>query len=253
MMISWFLVVPILAVFIIYSGANQKAGRKLSEYVPITFAAIIMISIAHVAFFKPGSPIGPEMMKIFAILSVTALSVMIIIEFFQELVATLRDDSFSSLDLLSEPTATSDCTINMLGFKIKIPQKLQLFLSIALIALASRIIIYFIGYFYSLLVLNQQQDFLNSFVSLWLKWDTEHYLEIARNGYRAVGDRVFVIVFYPLYPMLIRLFAKLTGDFFTAAIIVSNLASIIASYYLYQLTRLDFDEDTSYRAVKYIY
>ena len=122
MIIGWCLIVSILAGFIIYTGANKNTCKKLSvycrNYVPITFTAVILISIVQAAFLKPGSQIGPEMMRIFSILSVTALSVMIISNFYLKLVATPTEDSFSTMDSLSELTATSDWTINVLGLKV---------------------------------------------------------------------------------------------------------------------------------------
>ncbi len=262
MIMDWFLLfvsilcVSILSGFIIYAVAKKDGGNRLSiycrNYVQVVAAAVILISIIYPVLVNHGTKVGPEMMKIFAILSVTALSVMVIINLSREIAFPLVNDSQLSADIASEITATTDNTVNFLGFKIKIPGNLQLFLSIAMIALTSRMIIYFIGYLYTLLVLNQQQDLFASFVSLWFKWDSEHYLEIAQNGYRSVGDKAHIICFYPLYPSFIRLFARITGNYLWAAVMVSNLALITAGYYLYQLTRLDFDEDTSHRAVKYM-
>src|SRR5215213_8855841 len=39
--------------------------------------------------------------------------------------------------------------------------------------------------------------------TLWTRWDANHYLGLAKNGYVAKGEGRFSIVFYPLFPWLI--------------------------------------------------
>ena len=66
--------------------------------------------------------------------------------------------------------------------------------------------------------------------------DAPHYLQIARNGYLSSGDTVNNIVFYPLYPLLIRCFSLLTGgEYAIAALLVSNLCLGLAGAVLWQL------------------
>src|SRR6476661_10595779 len=40
--------------------------------------------------------------------------------------------------------------------------------------------------------------------TLWNRWDATHYLNLAKDGYVAKGPGRFSIVFYPLFPWLIR-------------------------------------------------
>ncbi len=86
---------------------------------------------------------------------------------------------------------------------------------------------------------------------LWNRWDTPHYISIAENGYTNTGNNRLFIVFFPLYPLFIRLFAVFTGDYLFSAMVVSNLASVLAVLFLYKLISKDHDDDSSSRAVFY--
>ncbi|MBN1455518.1 MAG: glycosyltransferase family 39 protein [Methanomicrobia archaeon] len=92
---------------------------------------------------------------------------------------------------------------------------------------------------------NQSCDF----ISLWNRWDAPHYVAIAESGYTAVGENRYFIVFLPLYPFLIRLAAAGVGNYELAALIVSNLASLLACFYLYKLARIDYAESTALQSV----
>jgi len=71
---------------------------------------------------------------------------------------------------------------------------------------------------------------------LWIHWDTRHYINIARNGYTAVGDERLQLVFFPLYPLLMRAASCLTGgDVFTGGLLVSNLCAAGCAGLLYDL------------------
>ncbi len=75
--------------------------------------------------------------------------------------------------------------------------------------------------------------------TLWSRWDAVHYLRLAEDGYTAVGEGRFSIVFYPLYPWLIRAVAFVCQNYFTAALLVSGAASICAGLLLRRLVELD--------------
>lgn len=85
------------------------------------------------------------------------------------------------------------------------------------------------------------------------RWDAPHYLDIARNGYQATGDSRFFLVFYPLYPLLIRLTAILTHDVLTAAFAVSTIASFVVAVLLYSLARLDLPDNLARRSVWFLF
>jgi hypothetical protein len=84
------------------------------------------------------------------------------------------------------------------------------------------------------------------------KWDAPHYVEIAKNWYVNTGDAANFIVFFPFYPILIRLF---TFDFNYAnlsALIISNVCSLFAFLYLYKITKLEFNDTVAVKAVIFL-
>ena len=73
-----------------------------------------------------------------------------------------------------------------------------------------------------------------------LQWDSEWYFRIATEGYRYNGDPTIQqnIVFYPLYPMLARGVAAISGlTPADALLLVSNVAGLSAIVALFKLVR----------------
>ncbi|MCB9423267.1 MAG: hypothetical protein H6667_25950 [Ardenticatenaceae bacterium] len=73
----------------------------------------------------------------------------------------------------------------------------------------------------------------------WQRFDSQHYLRIARQGYDNVADSVFP----PLYPLTIRVLGALFGGSATAnltvAILISNLAFLGLLILLYRVTETE--------------
>lgn len=68
---------------------------------------------------------------------------------------------------------------------------------------------------------------------IFCQWDAPHYIGIAENGYVNEGDARLHIVFYPLFPFLIRLINALTGDSLVSAGIIANVCLIAGGVFLY--------------------
>lgn len=81
--------------------------------------------------------------------------------------------------------------------------------------------------------------------------DAPHYLFLAEEGYQSFGEKENLIVFYPLYPFMIRIFAKyiLFQNYELAGILISIISTGIAVIFLYRLLRLDYEEEASAEAV----
>ena len=60
----------------------------------------------------------------------------------------------------------------------------------------------------------------NPLLAVWGRWDAEHYLRIAGQGYFGTEP-----AFFPLYPLLIRIVSGFTGSLLVAGLIVSNAAA----------------------------
>jgi Gpi18-like mannosyltransferase len=85
-------------------------------------------------------------------------------------------------------------------------------------------------------------------LDVWGRWDAQHYLAIATQGYHGKD-----IAFFPLYPFLVHVFGDLIGDHLIAGLLISNIAFLLALAYLYALVKLEFgDSAVAYRTIFYV-
>ena len=84
--------------------------------------------------------------------------------------------------------------------------------------------------------------------------DTYHYFYIAQHWYDSnpADDQYNFIVFFPLYPLLIKLITFNYNYVNLSALIVSNVSSAIALFYLFKLTKLDFSDGVAQKAVLFL-
>ncbi|WP_410509787.1 hypothetical protein RSJ42_06090 [Methanosarcina hadiensis] len=97
----------------------------------------------------------------------------------------------------------------------------------------------------------------NIWLDIWGVWDTGWYMDISQNGYtpRPLEELISHqtnVVFFPFYPILMRFLGSTIGDQYTAGFIISNVSLIVACVFLYKLVRLDSDESSAFRSVKYL-
>ncbi len=125
----------------------------------------------------------------------------------------------------------------------------------ALIVIAAKLLIFGLGYAAAYVDQGPASPLtilMNQFAKPGAAQDSLHYVDIAKNGYVNTGDAANFIVFFPLYPLLIRL---ITVDFAYAnlsALLISNVSSIIAFFYLYKLAKLDFSAGVAQKAVLFL-
>lgn len=105
---------------------------------------------------------------------------------------------------------------------------------ILLITFSTRLILFIIS------AINSGEN--NQLLSSWIRWDGPHYIDIAQNGYKAGGEQALWIVFYPLYPLLIKAASLIISNFSLSAVFVSIIFSFVASVALFELTLLDFEK-----------
>ncbi|HEX8353870.1 MAG TPA: glycosyltransferase family 39 protein [Pyrinomonadaceae bacterium] len=96
---------------------------------------------------------------------------------------------------------------------------------------------------------NERLGSFYDWLAIWNRWDAPHYLDIARAGYVSQGVEARWIVFYPLYPWLVRAAAFVVRDELLGAFFVSALASVAAGLLLYRLARLDESEEVARASV----
>lgn len=130
----------------------------------------------------------------------------------------------------------------------KIPNSVKLAILVVLLA---KLLVLSVGYI-TTYVNNGGGAPLSVLTSLFNRWDAPHYADIAQNWYVNVGDQANFIVFFPLYPVLIRLFTIDFAYVNISALVVSNLCSLIAFLYLYKLAKLEFGEGVAVKAVLFL-
>ncbi len=132
--------------------------------------------------------------------------------------------------------------MNPLDYLKQIPKSAKTAL---LVFVAAKILVFALGY--TVTILNG-----GSALEMFSRWDASNYVSIAKNGYITTGDEAYYIVFFPLYPLLIRAF---TWDFAyinLTALVVANACSFIAALYLYKLAKLEFGDGAAVKAVLFL-
>ena len=98
-----------------------------------------------------------------------------------------------------------------------------------------RLAFFCLAYLLGVVFRQQPVNPFSAIANMLSRWDGPHYLEIARYGYGTEGELAYNIVFFPLFPWLVRGVMLLTGDAFWAAQIVNWACSAGACYLLYRL------------------
>ncbi len=100
-------------------------------------------------------------------------------------------------------------------------------------------------FYFSFSTLPHSSLFQNNFIKSLANWDGGHYLSIAEKGYLLKSQYVF----FPLYPILINLFVKITGDYLVSALIISFISFFLAANIFYQLVYIDFGKSVAKKAL----
>ncbi len=111
-----------------------------------------------------------------------------------------------------------------------------------------------LGYIINLIA-GKSADFY-SYLKIFSASDGRHYLDIARDWYQgppAHNDRLVQIVFFPLYPILIKLFSFLFFDYLISALAVSILCFCTASTLLYYMVNSNFSKKVADNALWFLY
>ncbi len=119
-------------------------------------------------------------------------------------------------------------------------------------AIAFRLAYYVLSVCIIVLFGDFQESFcFSDFLDAWARWDSAHYLNIAENGYMGAvenGEHIF-LVFYPLYPWMIRSLHVLGIDYRLGGMLVSTVCFGIGCVYFEKLTSLEFGGETAKTSV----
>ena len=81
-----------------------------------------------------------------------------------------------------------------------------------------------------------------TWIDMWARWDSGFYLDIAASSYAYTPGQMSSVAFFPLYPLLMRTFAFGSDSRIALTLTgwaISNLATLIAFYVLYNLVKMD--------------
>ena len=122
-----------------------------------------------------------------------------------------------------------------------------------LLALLFRLVIFVVVGLFTCLVLYPDSG-PDAALWIWKRWDALHYVNLAElgySGYMEDGKHLF-LVFFPLYPWLMRLVSALTGNTMAAGLLISFLCYAGGCVYLYKLTAWELDRRAARRAVLFL-
>jgi hypothetical protein len=152
-----------------------------------------------------------------------------------------------------------------LGSQIRAWARAAPFRAAAATFIGTRPAIFFVGYLAIFLLgwgkgAPPYRDFDNELFNLPLRWDAGWYLQIAIHGYtyeQRGGPNVQQnIVFFPAYPVAVRVVSLLLGGskeaFFLGATIVSLGAFLAALAYVFALAREDLDDEDEARTALWL-
>lgn len=87
-------------------------------------------------------------------------------------------------------------------------------------------------------------DSLSEFIKLYSRrWDGNSYALLAENGYATAGPNATLIVFPPLYPLVIRFLKTFFINTEVSAFLASNTFFLVAVVIFYRLLLLDFSKN----------
>ena len=128
----------------------------------------------------------------------------------------------------------------------------RLLLTVSVMVIASRLFIFFIGYLAHVYFNKINIGFFESFKDIWVRWDSNHYIFLADKWYTNQGDDRLLIVFFPLYSILIKFVKIFVPNTIVSGILVSNICLIFTCFYLVKLVEPDYGQETGFRVVKYL-
>ena len=123
---------------------------------------------------------------------------------------------------------------------------------IATVLIVKFLILFFAAQSYQIMT---DQPLIDSsgLLGIWNRWDAMWYLKIAQNGYTAVGEDRFLIVFFPFYPALVALVEFVVRDYLISAFIVSGAATLALGLVFRELVRFDYTERVAQFAVLFLF
>ena len=94
----------------------------------------------------------------------------------------------------------------------------------------------------------------DAFLWIWKRWDGLHYVNLAELGYSGYvedGKNLF-LVFFPLYPWLMRVVSLITGNTMAAGLLLSFMCYGAGCVFLYKLAAFELGRGGAVRTVLFL-
>lgn len=89
----------------------------------------------------------------------------------------------------------------------------------------------------------------NLFLDGWARWDSSWYFSIVKHGYSYVPDQWSNIAFFPLYPLLIKIFNPIFKYLPLTGIVISNVCFLMSLIILYNIAKRKFGETVAFKTL----
>lgn len=126
---------------------------------------------------------------------------------------------------------------------------------IFLLAVLFRIGIYIVSLLIAMMFSEETGMGPGKLAELWNKWDSPHYIELAKNGYAEYteeGQHLF-LVFFPLFPWALKVFHLLTGwfikDWYLSGMVLSTICYAFGCCFFYAIGAEEYGKDIAKKAV----
>ena len=246
--------------FILYSGEKYHSYQTICNMV--FYALLLLLLIANVncirRFASPSSTADdtPVQKTVTALQAPVLASIGITLflmhwetsaRYITNYVPVLLIISVYGLECLHESTVLSTIKKRIVSFTERYPAETKIFCA----AICFRIVFYL----FSVVVMAVMGDYssgitFSDFLEVWKRWDSQHYLNIAENGYAGAienGEHIF-LVFYPLLPWLLRCLAVIFHDLRFCGILLSTICYGIGCIFFYKTAEKEFGKDVALTA-----
>ncbi|MGN0107579.1 MAG: glycosyltransferase family 39 protein [Hominilimicola sp.] len=128
------------------------------------------------------------------------------------------------------------------------------YLYIFLGAVIFRIIILLLGWLACGIFSEKNIPNFIDYLEKWNIWDGPHYLEIAANGYshHIEEGQYLMLVFFPLFPLITRIFHYIIPNYTVAAITVSTLCYAGGCTLMHRLVTIDYSKSTAMKSIIFL-
>lgn len=127
----------------------------------------------------------------------------------------------------------------------------QELMKIFVLALLLRVAVY-VASFVMLGIFSEETSLsFGTFLEAWNKWDSPHYINLAKEGYAGYtenGQHIF-LVFFPLFPWLLRLVHLVIRDWQIAALVLSSCAYAVGACFFYLLLSGEYGKSIAKKAL----